>query len=70
MRSVVGCGSTERSRSPPAAMCLPFDAVDHRDWCYLGFQSADIVPNRAGNGDRIDGRTILEDTLDWSVGQS
>ena len=51
-------------------MYLPFDAGNFRNWCYLGFQSTDTFTNSAGDRGSNDGRTIPEDPLNWSVGQS
>lgn len=50
-------------------MRLPFDAGDVRNWCCLGSQSTDTVTISAGDGGSIDGRTIPENSFDWSVSQ-
>ena len=69
MCPVLGSGPKARSRIVPAAVCLPFDAGDVRNWFYLGFQSTDTVKGGAGDGGSIDGRTIPQNPLHWSVSQ-
>ena len=69
MRPVLGIGPKAGSRCVPAAMCLPFDVGDVRNWCCLGFQSTDTVKNSAGDGGSIDGRTIPENPFARSVSQ-